>query len=180
MISFKLKAAACAAAVVALSAVCAHAEVIDVQPSGFEVRAVVEIKASPSAVYGALLKVGQWWSSAHTLFGDAAGLSLDDKPGGCFCEIATDGRSAAFLRVVRSSPGRELRLEGVFGPLQDLGATGHLAWTLAAKDGGTELTQTYDVGGYAKGGFASWAGPVDRVLSEQLVRLKGFVERSSP
>ena len=38
------------------------------------------------------------------------------------------------------------------------------------------LTQTYDVGGHAPGGLTGLAGPVDRVLGEQLARLKAYTE----
>jgi hypothetical protein len=56
------------------------------------------------------------------------------------------------------------------------GATGHLAWTLAEKDGRTTLTQTYDVGGYMIGGLDKIAPVVDQVLREQFDRLKIYVE----
>jgi hypothetical protein len=84
------------------------------------------------------------------------------------------------LRVVMAQPGKAMRLEGALGPLQGLGVTGHLTWTLTAKDGGTELVQTYDVGGYAKGGLAGIATPVDHVLGEQAMRLKAWVETGKP
>jgi uncharacterized protein YndB with AHSA1/START domain len=159
----------------ALGAV-AQAEVVDAQPNGFEVRQVVQIAAPPAQVYEALTQPGRWWSSAHTFSGDAAHLSLEPRAGGCFCEALPNGGFAAHLRVIMVKPGQAIRLEGALGPLQDTGATGHLTWTLTAKDGGTELTQTYDVGGYAKGGFGGWAPPVDRVLGEQITRLKAWVE----
>jgi hypothetical protein len=56
------------------------------------------------------------------------------------------------------------------------GATGHLAWTLAETDGKTTLIQTYDVGGYMKGGLDKVAQGVDQVLSEQFDRLTAYVE----
>ena len=56
------------------------------------------------------------------------------------------------------------------------GATGHLGWTLAEKDGRTTLTQTYDVGGYMAGGLDKIAPVVDQVLGEQFDRLKIYVE----
>ena len=48
-------------------------------------------------------------------------------------------------------------------------------WAIVLKPAGdrTELTLTYDVGGYAKGGLAeTLAAPVDGVLGEQVARLK--------
>jgi hypothetical protein len=40
--------------------------------------------------------------------------------------------------------------------------------------------QSYVVGGYIRGGMEQWAPKVDRVLDEQLQRLKSFVEGKSP
>ena len=73
-------------------------------------------------------------------------------------------------------PDKTLRLEGGLGPLSLSGASGHLIWDLAEKDGHTTLTTTYDVGGYAKGGLDKWAAPVDTVLGEQVGRLKVYLE----
>jgi len=157
-----------------------RAEVVDAQAAGFEVRESVQIAAPPDRVYAALSQIGHWWDSRHTFSGDANHLSLEPVVGGCFCEALPDGGSAAHMRVVMAMPGKALRLEGGLGPLQGLGATGHLTWTLKPKGGGTELTQTYDVGGYAKGGLTSLAAPVDRVLGEQEMRLKDWVETGKP
>ena len=168
------------AVAVAVLASAARAEVIDTQPSGFEVRQIVHIAAPPAQVYDALAQIGRWWSNDHSFSGDAANLSLDPKAGGCFCETLKDGGFAVHMRVIYAQPGKALKLEGALGPLQSLGATGHLAWVLTAKDGGADLTQTYDVGGYAKGGFGGWATPVDHVLTLQIGRLKAFVETGKP
>jgi uncharacterized protein YndB with AHSA1/START domain len=157
-----------------------RAEVVDAQANGFEVRQVVQIAAPPGKVYAALSQVGHWWDSGHTFSGDASHLSLEPVAGGCFCEALPSGGSAMHLRVVMAQPGKAMRLEGALGPLQGLGVTGHLTWTLTAKDGGTELVQTYDVGGYAKGGLAGIATPVDHVLGEQAMRLKAWVETGKP
>ena len=51
------------------------------------------------------------------------------------------------------------------------------SWSGDAKN----LTMTYDVGGYAKGGLAEkWAAPVDSVLGEAVGRLKAYVETGKP
>ncbi|HEY2661154.1 MAG TPA: SRPBCC domain-containing protein [Caulobacteraceae bacterium] len=168
------------AAVLAATVSAARAEVVDVQTNGFEVRQTAHIAAPPARVYAALAQIGHWWNSEHSFSGDATNLSLEPKAGGCFCEALTDGGSVSHMRVVFAAPGKTLRLEGALGPMQTLGAAGHLTWALAAKDGGTDIIQTYDLGGYAKGGFNSWAGPVDNVLSDQLARLKRFVETGKP
>ena len=161
-------------------ATAARAEVVDAQANGFEVKETQHVAAPPDRVFAALAEIGRWWDSAHTYSGDASKLSLEPKAGGCFCEALKDGGSVAHMRVVYAAPGKALRLEGALGPLQSLGAAGHLDFELTPKDGGTDIVATYDVGGYAKGGLAVWAGPVDHVLGRQVARLKAFVETGRP
>ena len=158
----------------------ARAEVIDAQPNGFEVRQAVHIAAPPAKVYAGLVQVGRWWDSAHTFSRDASHLTLEATAGGCMCEALPGGGSVTHLRVVYADPPKVLRLEGALGPMQGLGAAGHLTWSLEAKDGGTDLVQTYDIGGYAKGGFNGLAPVVDHVLGEQAARLKSWVEAGKP
>ena len=45
---------------------------------------------------------------------------------------------------------------------------------------GTDLSLTYNVGGYLKDGLQSLAVPVDAVLGEQMGRLKSLIETGSP
>ena len=153
-----------------------RAEVVDAQPNGFEVKRTVVINAPADKVYAALSQPSQWWNKDHTWSGSAANLSLAPMAGGCFCEKLPKGGSVLHMSVVFAQPGQALRLSGALGPLQTTGASGHLAWVLAEKDGKTTLTQTYDVGGYMKGGLDKLAPAVDRVLGEQLDRLKTYVE----
>ncbi|QUD90814.1 ATPase [Phenylobacterium montanum] len=170
---------AAVAAVVASSGA-ARAEVVDVQPNGFEVRHALHLAVPPDKAYAALVDIGRWWSPDHTFSGDSANLSIEPKAGGCFCEALKDGGSVAHMRVVFVAPGKMLRLEGALGPLQTLGVTGHLAFALKPQDGGADLVLTYDVGGYAKDGFAGWATPVDHVLGLQMARLKAYAETGKP
>ena len=154
----------------------AEAEVKSVAPSGFEIVETMTIHAPPEQVYAALGKIGQWWSSSHTFSRDASNLSLDLKAGGCFCERLKDGGSVQHLIVVYAAPGEGLRLRGALGPLQMEGVDGTLAWALKPSEGGTNVTQSYVVGGYIRSGMENWALKVDGVLHEQLDRLRRFVE----
>ena len=159
----------------------AGAAVVDAQPGGFEVESTTAIAAPPGKVYAALIQPGQWWSSEHTYSGDAHNLTLDLRAGGCWCETLKNGGFAQHMRVVYADPGKALRVAGGLGPLQALGVVGALTWTIKpAPGGGVTLTQTYVVGGYAPGGLANLAGPVDGVLSQQLARLKAYVETGRP
>ena len=154
----------------------AAAEVKSVAPNGFEVASVVTIAAPADRVYWALGEVGRWWDPSHTFSHDAANLSLELRAGGCFCERLKDGGSVQHMQVVYAAPGQGLRLRGALGPLQTEGVDGTLSWTLKPGEGGTSVTLSYVVGGYIRSGMEQWAPRVDRVLDEQLQRLKGFVE----
>ena len=158
----------------------ATAEVKSTTPNGFELVSIVTIAAPTDRVYSALGEVGHWWSPSHTFSRDAANLSIELHAGGCFCERLTGGGSVQHLQVVYAAPGEGLRLRGALGPLQMEGVDGTLAWTLKPAEGGTSVTQSYVVGGYIRGGMEQWAPRVDRVLDEQLQRLKSFVEGNPP
>ena len=80
------------------------------------------------------------------------------------------------MTIVYNDGSSALRLYGGLGPLQFTGASGHLGFGLKPAGAATELTVTYDVGGYAKGGLEQFAAPVDKVLGEQVARLKRYAE----
>ena len=165
-------------AALALAATVARAEVTDRSAAGFEVTEKATISASPGKVWDTLMRPSRWWSPAHTFSHDAKNLSFD--PSGCFCETLKQG-AVRHMTIVYADKAAQLRLFGALGPLQTTGATGHIGVTLKAVGAGTDVVLTYDVGGYAKGGLADvYAVPVDRVLGEQLERLKKAVETGKP
>jgi uncharacterized protein YndB with AHSA1/START domain len=147
----------------------------DAAPNGFSVVETVHIAGTPDKVYAELIQPAHWWSSQHTFSQSAANLTLDAKAGGCWCEALPDG-SVQHLVVVLARPGKKLVMRGALGPLQGLGVDGALTVELKPAGAGTDLTATYNVGGYLKDGLTSWAGPVDSVLGEQFSRLKTDVE----
>jgi uncharacterized protein YndB with AHSA1/START domain len=158
----------------------ASAEVKSVTANGFEVASVVAIAGPADRVYSALGEVGRWWDPSHTFSHDAGNLSIELHAGGCFCERLKDGGSVQHLQVVYAAPSQGLRLRGALGPLQTEGVDGTLSWTLKQGEGGTNVTLSYVVGGYIRSGMEQWAPKVDRVLDEQLQRLKSYVEGKSP
>lgn len=175
-----MKAVAAAAALAAvLAAGAAHAEVTDRSAAGFEVTEKASVAASQAKIWSALMRPARWWSSQHTFSGDAKNLAIDGS--GCFCETLPRG-AVRHMTITYADGKSKLVLFGGLGPLQATGATGHLAYVLTPGAGGaTDVSLTYDVGGYAKGGLAeTWAAPVDKVLGEQLVRLKTYVETGKP
>jgi hypothetical protein len=169
---------ACALVLAGLAGGAAHAEVTDKSAAGFEVTEKATIAASPSKVWDTLMHPNHWWSPDHTFSHDAKNLSFDGS--GCFCETLKRG-AVRHMTIVYADGGTQLRLAGALGPLQTTGADGHLSVTLKAAGAATDVVLTYDAGGYAKGGLAEvYAAPVDRVLGEQLARLKKSAETGKP
>jgi uncharacterized protein YndB with AHSA1/START domain len=159
----------------------ARADVLDAAANGFTVQTKVTIAAPRDRVYLSLVRdVGRWWDREHTWSGDAANLSIDPSPGGCFCERLRTGGIVEHLRVVYADQGRLLRMTGGLGPLQSLGVSGSMTWALEDAIGATTLTMTYAVGGYAPGGLDALAKAVDGVVAGQVQRLKRYVERGNP
>ena len=168
-----------AVAAATLLAGAARAEVTDKSAAGFEVTEKATIAAPAARVYAALLTPAAWWNKDHSWSGSAANLSIDLATG-CFCEKLPKG-FVRHMTVVFADGATTLRLFGGLGPMQFTGASGHLTFVLKPAGDQTELTLTYDVGGYAKGGLAEkWAAPVDGVLGEAAGRLKKYVETGKP
>jgi len=172
----KLMAAAGLFGLLQFCAARAAAEVIGVASNGFEVRQTVHVAAAPDKAYAALLLPARWWSSDHTFSRNAANLNLDARAGGCWCETLPDGGSAEHLRVVYAAPGKVLRLRGALGPLQGMGVDGAMTWSLKGSANGTDISVSYAVGGFTKDGFEELSKAVDHVLSEQIERLKKFID----
>lgn len=158
----------------------AYADITDSSPSGFQLRVAVHIAATPDKVYAALIAPAKWWSPAHTYSKSAANLSIDAKAGGCFCEKLPEGGSVEHLTVASVFPGKLLRLRGALGPFQGHGVDGAMTWELNAANGETDLVVTYDLGGHIKGGFGDWPAAANGMVTEQVGRLKKFVESGTP
>jgi hypothetical protein len=148
-----------------------RAEVVASGANGFVVRHELRIPRGAAAAYARLVRVQDWWSSDHTYSGSAARLSLQARPGGCWCERLPDGGFVKHMDVVYAAPGKALRLVGGLGPLQEMGVSGALSFTLEAESADvTRVTLSYVVSGFAPQGFNDIARAVDAVLGEQLAR----------
>ncbi len=150
----------------------AGAEVKSSSPTGFEVQSTAIVAASAADAYAALSRISGWWSPDHTYSGTAENLSLEPRAGGCYCEKLEGGGTVEHMRVVYAQPGQVLRLQGGLGPLQAQAVAGTLTWTLKPAINGTEISQSYIVGGYIPGGAEKLAPLVDKVLTDQLQRLQ--------
>lgn len=163
-----------------LSAMPAHAELVQQSESGFVVRHTVEVARTPMEAWETLIAPSRWWAKEHSWSGDPANFYLDAQASGCFCEQlpppkgapeGTRGGSVEHMRVIYSEPGRVLRMSGALGPLQGEAVHGTLTVTLKPVDGGTRILFEYVVGGYMRFPVAEIAPQVDKVISMQLGRL---------
>ena len=167
------------AAVLALTATPAAAEVIASSETGFVVRETAEVPADPAQTWQALIAPQKWWSKVHTFSGDSANLYLDAQGGGCFCEKlplkdgapGVRGGSVAHMRVVYADPGKALRMVGALGPLQSEALNGTMTITLKPGGAGTRIVMEYVVGGYMRYKVDEIAPAVDKVLAGQLAAL---------
>ena len=162
----------------------ASAEVTDAGPGGFTTVNEVIVDAERAAVWSAAVnEVGKWWHSDHTISGDAANMSIDVRPNGCFCEsLGSETAGVVHLNVTMVNPTVVIRLTGGLGPLGLMGVNGNMTWEFSdvADGDGTVVKFTYAVGGYRQGGLDTIAGPVDYVIGEALQRMKAYAETGNP
>ena len=158
----------------------AHAEVVEQGPNGYRLKTVLQIAAPPARVFQAIGEVGRWWDDEHTYSGKAANMTMPLQADACWCETLPGGGSVRHGVVAIAWPAQGMiRAEAALGPLQDEGVIGALLWQMKARDGGTELTVPYNVGGVRD--FAIKSAPlVDGVLSANWSRLKRYVETGKP
>ena len=155
----------------------APGEVLDAAPGGFSLVHEMTIDASRDDVWRAAIdNVGLWWNSDHTISGDAARMSIDPRPQGCFCEALGEHAGVVHMNVTFIPQGVFLRLTGGLGPLGLMGVSGNMTWECFDEDDKTKVRFAYGVGGYRPGGLDAVAGPVDYVIGEALSRLKAYVE----
>ena len=158
----------------------ARADVVDSSTAGFTVKQTVTVAAPRAKAWAALVDIASWWSKDHTNSGDSKNLSLDPRPGGCFCEKLPAG-GVTHLTVVYVDREKALRMAGGLGPLQELGVAGAMTVRLAEANGKTTVELTYRVGGYAPpGGLDQLAKPVDGVIGAQLTRYQHLVDTGKP
>ena len=153
----------------------AHAEVIHADQHGFELREQVQLVVPAAEAMAAFAKIPAWWSKDHTYSGDAANLSLDVRPGGCFCErFPKSGGGIEHLRVTYVKPGEVIVMTGALGPLLDEAVTGVMRVSVEGIAGGSQMTLNYRVSGFANGGGNKFALMVDAMLADQMARYRAF------
>jgi uncharacterized protein YndB with AHSA1/START domain len=157
----------------ALATPAAQAEVAHATPSAVQFHFQAETTAAPDRAWRALGDIGHWWNSDHTWSGDARNLRLDVRAGGCWCERWAHGQveHMRVVTVMEHEGQRTLRLAGGLGPLQEMGVTGVMTFTIAHHSAGSTITMDYRVAGDSSLSLDQIAPGVDHVLSEQFDRL---------
>ena len=158
----------------------AAAEVVSAGANGFEVRHSVNLVIPQQKAFSAFSEVQNWWSKDHTYSGNAANLSLQLKPGGCFCERLDNGGGIEHLRVTYVQPGERIVLSGSLGPLLYEATNGVMDVKVERIAGGSRITMDYKAAGFAKGGATELAPIVDKVLGEQMKRLRVYSAGGAP
>lgn len=150
----------------------ACAAVIESSPSAFLLRYEAVVAAGPDQALRALGRLPRWWNPAHSYSGDSDRISFDLRAGGCFCE-RWNGNSvehARVLMVLAHDDGHTARLAGALGPLQEMGVSGIMTFTIVPDAQGAKVTMTYRVAGDSGLGLENISSPVDGVLQEQFDR----------
>jgi uncharacterized protein YndB with AHSA1/START domain len=163
------------AAIALLTASPAAAEVVSASSNGFEVRETVNLVAPADVAFDSFTGVAAWWDPEHTYSGDSKNLSLDVRPGGCFCErFPKTGGGIEHMRVTYVEPGKRLVFTGALGPLLYEATTGVMNVEVRPTAGGSQLALDYRAAGFFNGGADKLAAQVDEVLTGQLKRLRTY------
>src|ERR1700689_1524155 len=105
---------------IVLSCTTVSAAVVASGVGGFVLREEVVYPGERAAAWQRLVRIQDWWLSAHTYSGASANLSLSLRPGGCWCEKLPNGGFVRHMEVVLVKPGSTLRVTGGLGPLQGM------------------------------------------------------------
>lgn len=156
----------------------AGAEVVGSNNNGFELRQTVELRAAAQSAFEGFTQISRWWDGDHTYSGQSSNLSLGLRPGGCFCEALPGGGGVEHMRVAYFAPRERLVMTGALGPLLYEATSGVMDIRVERRAaGGSRLTLTYKVAGFANGGAARLAPLVDGVLAGQLERYRKYADR---
>lgn len=165
-----IKAIAGAALAVALSGA-AQADVKASAPDGLIIQIKAEVALDRDDAWARLLDIGSWWNSSHTYSGNAESMNIDAVAGGCWCELWSGGE-VEHGRVVLVMPKEAIRFSTALGPLQEMGVSGALTFTLAdgPSPSRTAVTVDFKVSGSSLSGLDKLATVIDGVITEQVTR----------
>ncbi len=149
-----------------------QAEIIEATADRYVLKHQARSSLSPADLWARLIKPADWWHPDHTYSGDAGNLSLEPAAGGLWREDWTDG-SVLHGQVLNAVPGKLLRLDAPFGPLQEMAVS--TVWTITLKPDGDGSLVTFDeiANGTAASKLDALAPAVDFVKSEAIRLLTG-------
>jgi hypothetical protein len=148
-----MRAALIALAALFATAAPAAAEIVERSENGFTLRFTSATEIVPDEIPATLQDLPLWWDGAHSYTGDAANLSLDLSPGGCWCEKMPDGTGFEHGRTVSVEDGRIL-FHAPFGPLRGKATRADLTVTWPAVGRAGEPTWVMVVEGPGLGAMA--------------------------
>jgi hypothetical protein len=149
----------------------AAAEVVSRSTDSFALWFGVPVEDGPEDIRATVAALPEWWDPAHTYTGDAANLSLDLEPGGCWCETLADGTTFQHGRVIFVAPDR-VTLKAPLGPLNGKATLAEL--TIAVDHGSRRWIRVeFAVAGP---GLGALADPVNEVMDGVFGRLIAYIE----
>ncbi len=155
----------------ALAGGAAQADVKASAPDGLIIQIKTEVALDRDDAWARLLDVASWWNGSHTYSGNAQSMSIDAVAGGCWCELWSGGE-VEHGRVVFVMPKEAIRLSSALGPLQEMGVSGALTFTLSdgSSPAKTAITVDFKVSGSSLSGLDKLAPIIDSVIAEQITR----------
>ncbi|RYY92004.1 MAG: hypothetical protein EON61_26965 [Alphaproteobacteria bacterium] len=161
-------AAALSSAAVLLSGG-AQAELKASAPDALVIQVRAEVPLDRDDAWARLLDVSSWWKSSHTYSGNADNLKIDAVAGGCWCELWSGGE-VEHGRVVAVMPKEMIRFDAPLGPLQEMGVSTALTFTLSAgsKPNTTSVVVDFNVSGSSLAKLDKLGTVIDGVISEQV------------
>lgn len=156
------------AAALAVMATPAAAEVSNRSDNGFSLNYERAVTASDEAILAAVGRPAAWWSDAHTYSGSASNITVDLRPGGCWCEALPGGGVKHAETLLVWPAQRMVRFDAPFGPLQSMGAEAVLTMSWTGGASGRTLKWSFVVSGPGTGAMAD---VIDGVMSVQFGRL---------
>jgi len=156
----------------------ARSQVDVAEPNRLAVSYDLPVNATVEKLAVTFQNIQTWWSGEHSYTGDPTNFFFDGVDKACFCERLPQGGLVRHMNVVYFDPARKIRMTGGLGPLQTLPVNGVFEFNfIAAEKGQSRLQVSYAVttnGGLLK----DWAEGVERVIGEQLQRLKTEAEKA--
>ncbi|MBA4803437.1 MAG: SRPBCC family protein [Brevundimonas sp.] len=170
-----MKAQLLAGAALWLVAGPACAEIASRSADSFTLTYERPVSAAPDAILAAIGRPAGWWSDAHTWSGSASNLTVDLRPGGCWCEALPGGGVRHGEAVLVWPERRMVRFDAPFGPLQGMAADAVLtiSWAEAETGSARLLKWSFVVSAPGAGALAE---PVDAVIGEQFARLADHLD----